>query len=70
VLKEQGLASTTKWFAKKPCDGYCTILKMSAGIEYDDGSEADTKTGVSIVQISIKTVYLLWYRLGSIMLSY
>jgi len=45
VLQEQGLISTTRFAAKKPCEGYCTILKMEADMEYDDGTTADTKTG-------------------------
>jgi hypothetical protein len=45
LLNQPGVANTLKFGAKKPCDGDCLLLRLSAGIEYDDGSQADNANG-------------------------
>ncbi|KAF2433288.1 hypothetical protein EJ08DRAFT_73787 [Tothia fuscella] len=45
VLGEKGLKNSMKFYAKKPCEGNCMLLKMEASMEYDDGNHADTSTG-------------------------
>jgi len=45
ILGQQGLTAGTKMYAKKPCEGNCVILRISASMEYEDGSKADIDTG-------------------------
>jgi hypothetical protein len=45
LLNQPGVANTLKFNAKKPCDGACLLLRLSAGIEYEDGSLADNANG-------------------------
>jgi len=47
VLKIQGVSNTLNVGVKKPCEGQCTILTLSADLEYADGSPANTTNGVS-----------------------
>ena len=47
ILNVQGMATTLKIGAKKPCDGECTVLGLNADIEYADGKPASNAQGVS-----------------------
>jgi hypothetical protein len=46
ILKVQGMATTLKFGAKKPCDDECTVLGLQADIEYADGKKASNAQGV------------------------
>jgi hypothetical protein len=45
---------------EKPCDGDCILLGISAGLEYPDGKDANTDTGMWLHHVSLcRTVYWL-----------
>jgi hypothetical protein len=46
ILNVQGMATTLKVGAKKPCEGECTVLGLNADIEYADGIPASNSDGV------------------------
>jgi hypothetical protein len=52
-LNERGMGNTLKLGAVKPCDGECTLLSLSAGMEYADGTLAENANGVSTNSISV-----------------
>jgi hypothetical protein len=47
VLHIRGVSNTMKFNVTKPCSGQCTILTLSADLEYEDGSPASVENGVS-----------------------
>jgi hypothetical protein len=46
ILNEKGMGNTFKLGATKPCRGECTLLSLSASMEYSDGSAAENANGV------------------------
>jgi hypothetical protein len=40
------MSTALRMKAKKPCDSDCTVLSLSAALEYADGSAADISNGV------------------------
>jgi hypothetical protein len=47
ILHIRGVSNTMKFNVTKPCEGQCTILTLSADLEYEDGAAATTENGVS-----------------------
>jgi hypothetical protein len=47
ILHIRGVSNTIKFNVPKPCSGQCTILTLSADLEYEDGSAATIDNGVS-----------------------
>jgi hypothetical protein len=41
-----------RW-VEKPCSGYCTVLRQWAGLEYDNGTNANIDSGMWLVVSSI-----------------
>ena len=44
--KIQGMSNAVRFNAKRPCEGECTLLSVTADLEYADGSAANNSNGV------------------------
>jgi hypothetical protein len=44
---------------EKPCQGECILLGISAGLEYPDGQNANTDTGMWLHHVGICVEYLI-----------
>jgi hypothetical protein len=64
VLHIRGVSNTFKFNVSKPCEGDCTILTLSADLEYEDGTAATTQNGVSdhVVFLLRLQALLTWMR--------